>query len=98
MAPENKTPTGFEMFSDAIKALTGLANTYIGYENYRLGKESFNFNKNLANTNLSNQAKLNNYNLTNRTDIGLAIGSYTPEQAANYKKSMEKYYIPETKL
>tara|TARA_B100000929_G_scaffold108179_1_gene85727 strand:+ start:35818 stop:36321 length:504 start_codon:yes stop_codon:yes gene_type:complete len=43
-----------------VSVLGGLANTWLGMQQYGLAKESFNFNRNLATQNYENQAQLTN--------------------------------------
>lgn len=87
----NETPSWLTQNKDTIsagaeglKALSGLANAYIGYKNYGLAKDTFNFEKAAANANYINAAKDYNTQLQNASDVGLALAgsSVTPEQRA----------------
>lgn len=56
-------PTGFENFSNVAQGVGSLANAWLGFRNLGLAKDSFNFNKALAETNLANQASTVNRQL-----------------------------------
>ena len=49
----------------AINGLGGLANAYMGYQKYQLGKESFAHNKAMGLANLANNTQAYNQNLEN---------------------------------
>lgn len=70
--------------AQALQALGGLANAYTGYKAYGLAKDQFNFEKALANANYVNAARAYNTDLTNASNVGLALGggAMTPEQIA----------------
>ena len=58
-----------------LNAGTGLANAYLGYRNYGLAKDQFNFSKNAMNRDIANQGKLINNDIMNRAEVGLALAS-----------------------
>ena len=55
-----KNANGLAGIGMGIQGLSGLANAYMGYKNYLLAKDQFNYQKGLANRNLANQAKIIN--------------------------------------
>ena len=59
-----------------IQGLSGLANAYMGYKNYLLAKDQFNYQKGLANRNLANQAKIinNTYDTAAQVAAGMIGG------------------------
>ena len=64
-----------------LQGLSGLANAYMGYKNYKLAKEQFGFQKGLANRNLANQAKVINNTYDNAAQVAAGMiggGSYNP--------------------
>ena len=56
-----------------LQALSGLANAYMGYKNYGLAKDQFNFQKGLANRNLANQAKVINNAYDNAAQVAAGM-------------------------
>lgn len=68
------TPTGgfangVQVGSQAIGAVADLYNMWQARQNYKLGKESFRFNKQLSTLNLNNQANLTNERLATRQAV-----------------------------
>jgi hypothetical protein len=64
-----------------LQGVSGLANAYMGYKNYKLAKEQFGFQKGLANRNLANQAKVINNSYDNAAQVAAGMiggGSYNP--------------------
>ena len=64
-----------------LQGVSGLANAYMGYKNYKLAKEQFGFQKGLANRNLANQAKVINNTYDNAAQVAAGMiggGSYNP--------------------
>ena len=59
-----------------LQALTGLGDLWMGWNNYNLAKEAYDFQKALANRNLQNQGKLinNTYDTAANTGAGLIGG------------------------
>ena len=59
-----------------LEGLSGLANAYMGYKNFNLAKDMFNYQKALANRNLANQAKIINNTYDNAAQVAAGmIGS-----------------------
>ena len=56
-----------------IQGLSGLANAYMGYKNYLLAKDQFNYQKGLANRNLANQAKVINNAYDNAAQVAAGM-------------------------
>ena len=56
-----------------LEALSGLANAYMGYKNYGLAKDQFNYQKGLANRNLANQAKVINNAYDNAAQVAAGM-------------------------
>jgi hypothetical protein len=74
----------FKVGLDSLNALNGLANSYLGYKNYQLSKNAFNYQKALANRNLANTVSTINTQLDSKTGIGngLAGTTLTDEEKA----------------
>ena len=70
--------------AQGIQAGTGLANAYLGYKNYGLAKDQFNFAKAAANRDVANQAQLINNEIQNAGEVGMSLAGNTmsPEQRA----------------
>ena len=71
-----KNANGLAGISMGIQGLSGLANAYMGYKNYLLAKDQFNYQKGLANRNLANQAKIinNTYDTAAQVAAGMIGG------------------------
>lgn len=67
---------GLAAIGMGIQGLSGLANAYMGYQNYQLAKDQFNYQKGLANRNLANQAKIinNTYDTAAQVAAGMIGG------------------------
>lgn len=78
-----------------VQAATGLANTILGFQQYKQGKRQFQFQKDLANRNLANQASLINTQLDSRTGIGngLAGSTLSTEEKAGIRKDTENRHV-----
>ena len=71
-----KNAKGLAGIGMGIQGLSGLANAYMGYKNYLLAKDQFNYQKGLANRNLANQAKVINNAYDNAAQVAAGmIGS-----------------------
>jgi len=60
-----------------VQALSGLASAYTGYKGLGLAEDQFKFQKDLAQTNLENQAALINENRLNSANVGLGLAGGT---------------------
>ena len=71
--------------------LSGLINAYIGLKSLGLAKKEFNFNKNLALTNLANQADLINEQRLKSAKVGLALAgnTLTPDEKQSYLNNVK---------
>ena len=71
-----KNANGLAGIGMSIQGLSGLANAYMGYKNYLLAKDQFNYQKGLANRNLANQAKIinNTYDTAAQVAAGMIGG------------------------
>ena len=56
-----------------LQALSGLANAYLGYKNYNLSKDMFNYQQGLANRNLANQGKIINNTYDNAAQVAAGM-------------------------
>lgn len=66
-----------------LQALSGLANAFIGYKNYKLAKKQFGFEKEVMNRNIANQAKVINNTYDNAAQVAAGmIGAR--DSAGNY--------------
>ena len=75
--------------ANILQGISGLANAYMGYNNYKLAKEQFGFQKGLANRNLANQAKVINNSYDDAAQVAAGMiggGSYNPatDSQGNY--------------
>ena len=78
-----KNANGLAGIGMGIQGLSGLANAYMGYKNYLLAKDQFNYQKGLANRNLANQAKIinNTYDTAAQVAAGMIGGR---DNSGNY--------------
>lgn len=77
-----------------IGALSNLANIYTGFKGLGLAEDSFNFNRDLTNTNLANQANLTNEMLATRQATRLRSQGITGEaNDAAVADFMSKYGV-----
>lgn len=51
-----QAPSGVSNFANIAQGVGAVANAWLGFQNLGLARESFNFNRDLAQTNLANQA------------------------------------------
>ncbi len=58
-----------------LQALSGLGTAYTGYKNYKLAKEAFEFEKNLAQLNVANQAKMINNAYASAANVGAGLSA-----------------------
>lgn len=80
-----------------VDALSGLFNIYSGVRGLNQAKDSFNFNKNLASTNLANQANLINEQLSTRQATRLkSQGLSEADVAKGVSDFMAKYGVSGT--
>lgn len=56
-----------------LQGLSGLANAFMSYKNYKLAKNQWRFQKNLANRNLANQAKTVNNAYDNAAQVAAGM-------------------------
>ena len=84
--------------AQAVNALSGLANIYTGLKSLGLAKKEFNFNKNLAFTNLANQADLINEQRLKSAKVGLALAGNTMSSAQKqqYLNNVKAHNIKDT--
>ena len=77
--------------AQAVNALSGLADAYTGLKSLGLAKKEFNFNKNLALTNLANQADLINEQRLKSAKVGLALAgnTLTPDEKQSYLNNVK---------
>lgn len=68
--------------AQGAQAAAGLANAYLGYKNYGIAKDQFNFAKAAANRDVANQAQLINNSIQNSGEVGMSLAGNTmsPEQ------------------
>lgn len=89
---------------DGLKALTGLANAYIGYKNYKLAKEQFGFEKAAVNRNIANQAKQINNAYNSSASIAAAMqgtdanGVLRPEIRERYMNEAKNRHVDGSKI
>lgn len=77
-----------------IGALSNLFNIYSGFKGLNLAEDQFDFNRNLAETNLQNQSNLTNERLATRQNTRALSRGLSPEQAqAEVAQFMQKYGV-----
>ena len=83
--------------ASGLGAAGDLWNAYNAYKGMKLSKDKFNFEKQLANANYTNQAKSYNEELGRSADVGLALAgsSMTPEQKAAYQAKINTQKVAE---
>lgn len=73
-----------------LQALGGLANTFLGFQNYRLAKKQFGFEKAAYNRNLSNQAQLINNQIDAAANISAQLGYNPTASSASNQASRQQ--------
>jgi hypothetical protein len=68
----------------ALGGLQTLGNLWNAYQSSSLANKAFNFNRDLANTNLSNQTQAYNTNLSGQADARFAQENKSPAQALDF--------------
>lgn len=88
---------GLQGIASGLGAAGNLWNAYNAYKGMKLAKDKFNFEKQLANANYTNQAKSYNEELGRSADVGLALAgsSMTPEQKAAYQAKINTQKVAE---
>lgn len=91
-----------------LNALSGLANAFLGYKNYKLAKDQFGFEKAAINRNIANQAKIinNTYNNAAQVAAGMVGGidsqgnfGYTdPAIVERYAKKAEEKHVDGSRI
>ena len=91
-----------------LNALSGLANAFLGYKNYKLAKDQFGFEKAAINRNIANQAKIinNTYNNAAQVAAGMIGGrdaqgnfGYTdPAIVERYAKKAEEKHVDGSRI
>lgn len=86
-----------------LQALSGLANAFIGYKNYKLAKKQFGFEKDVMNRNIANQAKVINNTYDNAAQVAAGMigardstGNYgmtNQEVVDRYAANAEKKHV-----
>lgn len=97
----NQDPTAWDrvgQIGQGIQALTGLANAYMGYKQYGLAEDQFDFQKGLANRNLVNQTKAYNTNYMDKKKIALAGSGLNETEQAEALAEAEKNLLDTSKI
>lgn len=91
-----------------LQALSGLANAYIGYKNYKLARDQFGFEKAAMNRNIANQAKVINNTYDNAAQVAAGMigardsaGNYgmtNQEVVDRYAANAEKKHVDGSKV
>lgn len=82
-----------------LQALSGLANAFLGYKNYKLAKQQFGFEKAAMNRNIANQAKVINNAYDNAAQVaaGMSLdssyGLARENLAKQYAADAEKKHV-----
>lgn len=75
--------------AQGVQALAGLANAYMGYKNYGLAKDQFNFAKAAANRDVANQARLINNEIQNAGEVGMGLAGNTMDPNARAQRQAQ---------
>ena len=87
-----------------LQALSGLANAFLGYKNYKLAKKQFGFEKAAMNRNIANQAKVINNAYDNAAQVaaGMSLdssyGLARENLAKQYAADAEKKHVDGSKV
>ena len=87
-----------------LQTLTGLANAYLGYKNYKLAKDQFGFEKAAVNRNIANQAKQINSAYDSSASIAAAMqgtdanGVLRPEVRERYMNEAKNRHVDGSKI
>ena len=84
-----------DMGGQVLGALSSGLAAYTGLQELGLAKDKFDFEKDLARTNIANQAQLTNTALQNRADVGMALAgnTMTPDQRAAEQRKVKASYV-----
>lgn len=84
-----------DMGGQLVGALSSGLAAYTGLQELGMAKDKFSFEKDLAKTNMANQASLINTELQNRADVGMALAgnTMTPEQRAAAQNKVKSSYV-----
>ena len=87
-----------QIAAQGLQALTGLGNIYNAYQQNKFAKEQFAFQKSMALTNLSNQAKIINNQYNSAANISAQLGATTPGESGSaiiesYKKKAKANHV-----
>ena len=87
-----------QIATQGLQALTGLGNIYNAYQQNKFAKEQFAFQKSMALTNLSNQAKIINNQYNSAANISAQLGATTPGESGaaiieSYKKKAKANHV-----
>ena len=74
---KNVTGAGWSTAAQGVQAAAGLAQAYTGLKSLGLAKKQFSFQKDAANRDVANQAKLINESRANSGNVGLALAGNT---------------------
>ena len=81
-----------------LQGLGGLASAYMGYKQYGLAKDAFNFNKGLANRNLTTQAELINQDIYNRNKRAILMSDLSEEEKNKAIEDIKSKYVDTTPI
>lgn len=87
-----------------LQTLTGLANAYLGYKNYKLAKDQFGFEKAAINRNIANQAKQINSAYDSSASIAAAMqgtdanGVLRPEVRERYMNEAKNRHVDGSRI
>lgn len=87
-----------------LQTLTGLANAYLGYKNYKLAKDQFGFEKAAVNRNIANQAKQINSAYDSSASIAAAMqgtdanGVLRPEVRERYMNEAKNRHVDGSRI
>ena len=85
--PNTPDITGLDIASVGIKGFTGLADAYMAYKQYQLGKDSLNFSKGAFNRNLANETLAYNTKIKDQANRRLLeSGKFAGDEAGRMEE------------
>lgn len=92
------SPSGFNPYIKGFDVAKGLTNAYLGFQNLQLGRDQFNTQKSIFNTNLANSALTTNAAIEDQTRSRVAgsgrFDRNTPEGRAQLAAEIERITAP----
>lgn len=81
-----------------MQGLGALANAYLGYKNYQLGKKQFGFEREAYNRNIANQAALINSRLASAANIAAQMSTPSTASPEERARIREEFLANQTRV